>query len=59
MTHGYYNLDGDFIETGTLEEATAAWREERGFDPTGVFDMGDGEVVDTRNEAANRAPPPS
>ena len=56
MTHGYYNLDGDFIETDTLEEATAAWRAEHGFDPTGVFDMGDGEVVDTRNVPADSAP---
>ena len=46
MAHGYYNLDGDFVETATLEEATAAWRAERGYEPLGVFDMGD-SVVDT------------
>ena len=61
MTHGYYNLDGDFIETDTREEATAAWRDERGYDPIGVFDMGDGEIVDTTNEQvsapAAAAPP--
>ena len=50
MAHGYYNLAGKFVTTFTLAEATAAWREERGYDPIGVFDVGDGEVVDTRQE---------
>ena len=49
MAHGYYNLQGDFVETATLAAATAAWREERGYEPLGVFDMGD-RVVDTREE---------
>lgn len=29
--HGYYNLAGEFVKTATLEEATAAWRTERGY----------------------------
>ena len=57
MAHGYYNLNGDWVGTATLEEATAAWREERGYNPIGVFDMGD-HVVDTTNEqvSAQSAP---
>jgi len=50
MAHGYYNLKGEFVKTATLEAATAAWREERGYEPLGVFDMGGGKVVDTRKE---------
>ena len=56
MPHGYYNLNGDFIETDTKEEATAAWREERGYDPVGVFDVGDGEIIDTRGEEPDQTP---
>jgi len=48
MAHGYYNLQGNWVPTDTLEEATAAWRAERGYNPYGAFDMGD-HVVDTRN----------
>ena len=50
MAHGYYNLKGDFVTTATKAAATAAWREERGYNPIGVFDVGGGEVVDTRKE---------
>ena len=48
MAHGYYNLNGEFVETATREEATDKWREERGYSTGGVYDMGGGEVVDTR-----------
>ena len=50
VTHGYYNKEGKFITTATKAAATAAWREERGYNPIGVFDVGGGEVVDTRAE---------
>ena len=57
MAHGYYNLDGEFVPTASREEATAAWRAERGYDPIGVFDMGDGEVIDTRGTSEEQAEP--
>ena len=59
MAHGYYNLKGDFVETATKEAATAAWRAERGYEPLGVFDMGGGEVIDTRSEAPSAPAAPS
>lgn len=31
MPHGYYNLEGKFVTTSTKEEATVAWRKERGY----------------------------
>ena len=31
MAHGYYNLEGEFVTTSTKEEATVAWRKERGY----------------------------
>ena len=34
MPHGYYSLEGEFVETGTKEEATVAWRKERGYSTT-------------------------
>ena len=45
MAHGYYNLKGDFVKTDTREDATAAWRAERGYQPLGVFDVGGGELL--------------
>ena len=59
MAHGYYNLQGTFVTTATKAAATAAWREERGYNPIGVFDMGGGEVVDTRREEPAPAPAPA
>ena len=34
MAHGYYNLEGKFVTTSTKEEATVAWRKERGYSTT-------------------------
>ena len=48
MAHGYYNLKGEFVATASKEEATYKWREERGYNPVGIYDMGGGEVIDTR-----------
>jgi hypothetical protein len=56
MAHGYYNLKGDFVETATKEAATTAWRAERGYSTGGVYDVGGGEVVDTRDVAKPTAP---
>ena len=62
MAHGYYNLKGEFVTTASREEATNAWRKERGYSTGGVYDMGGGDVVDTRSAArptpATPAPPP-
>ena len=62
MAHGYYNLKGDWVTTASREEATNAWRKERGYSTGGVYDMGGGDVVDTRSAArptpATPAPPP-
>ena len=54
MAHGYYNLQGKFITTSSKAEATDAWRKERGYSTGGVYDVGGGEVVDTRRAAAKR-----
>ena len=54
MAHGYYNLKGDFVTTATRAEATDAWRKERGYSTGGVYDVGGGEVVDTREAARVR-----
>ena len=54
MAHGYYNLQGKFITTSSKAEATDAWRKERGYSTGGVYDVGGGEVVDTRRAAAQR-----
>ena len=59
VTHGYYNKEGKFITTATKAAATAAWREERGYNPIGVFDVGGGEVVDTRAERPSAPAAPS
>ena len=59
VTHGYYNKEGKFIATTTKAAATAAWREERGYNPVGVFDVGGGEVVDTRAERPSAPAAPS
>lgn len=48
MAHGYYNLKGEWVATATREEATTAWRKERGYRTGGVYDMGGGDIVDTR-----------
>jgi len=55
--HGYTNLAGDFVNTNTLAEAVDAWRAERGYSTGGVYDMGGGEVVDTRNVQSAPATP--
>ena len=52
MPHGYWNKAGDFVPTDTKAEAVDAWRSERGYSTGGVYDMGGGEVIDTRNLAA-------
>ena len=49
MAHGYWNKEGKFIETASLAEATDAWRKERGYKTGGVYDVGGGKVVDTRD----------
>lgn len=48
MAHGWYDLNGKFHETATRAEATNAWRAERGYSTGGVYDMGGGDIVDTR-----------
>jgi len=58
MAHGYYKLQGDWVGTSTLAEATAAWREERGYDPIGVFDTPAG-IVDTTNEQVSAPAAPT
>ena len=52
--HGYWS-DGKFIETATLEEATYKWREEQGYEPSGVFKMPGGDV-DTRGYGPSSSP---
>ena len=52
MPHGYWNKAGDFVPTDTKAEAVDAWRSERGYSTGGVYDMGGGEIIDTRNLAA-------
>lgn len=47
--HGYWNKSGDFVETASKEEATYAWRKERGYKAEGVFATDDG-VIDTRGK---------
>ena len=54
MAHGYYNKKGEWVATSTKAEATDAWRKERGYSTGGVYDMGGGEVVDTRRAATKR-----
>ena len=48
--HGYWNKSGDFVETASKEEATYAWRKERGYKAEGVFATDDGGVIDTRGQ---------
>jgi len=57
MAHGYYNLKGEFVTTASREEATNAWRKERGYSTGGVYDMGGGDVVDTRKSPSTPAAP--
>jgi len=59
MAHGYYNLKGEFVETATREEATTAWRKERGYSTGGVYDMGGGDVVDTRKVSSPKPSTPT
>lgn len=40
--HGYYNLEGNFVETASKHEATLAWRQERGYSNVG---FGGGEAA--------------
>ena len=54
MAHGYYNLKGEFVTTSSKAAATDAWRKERGYSTGGVYDVGGGEVVDTREVARVR-----
>ena len=59
MAHGYYNLQGKFVTTASKAEATDAWRKERGYSTGGVYDMGGGEVVDTRRVSREREAAPT
>ena len=52
--HGWWDDKGIFHPTKTKEESVASWRESKGYNPSGVFDMPGGGTIDTRNVSPSR-----